>query len=106
MTMIGPRGVAYPIVIRNHHLDRCLHIFTMAKILERDTKIPVNFTFGNVITLGPTPAPKAPASYKYVLDLYNERGDILLQIWCSTECIHVRDRARRSLGDGWGNHMT
>jgi len=77
------------------------HIFTMAK-LERDTKIPVNFTSGKIITLEPMQVSKAPGNYKYVLDLHNKKGDILLQIWFSTNRIFFRDRARRSLGDGWG----
>ena len=49
---------------------------------------------------------REPTSYKFGLGLYNEKGDILLQIWFSTERIAVRDRACRSLGDGWGKSQT
>jgi hypothetical protein len=91
------------LAIEMHHLGCCLHIFNMATVLGRDKKIPLNFTSGTILTLEPTSAPSlALAIYKFALSLYNEKADCLLQLWCSTERIVVRDRALRSLGDGWG----
>jgi hypothetical protein len=101
MTMTCPRAVAY-LVIRKHHLGRCLHIFTMATVLERDNMIPVNFTSGAILALKPTPLAKAPASYQHALSLYNEKGDTLLQIWFSPGVLFFNYHAHRSLGDGWG----
>jgi hypothetical protein len=104
-TMTCPRAVAH-LVIGRHHLGRCLHIFTMATILHRDKTTPLNFTSGTVLTLKPTRVTKAPASFGFALSLYNENRDILLQIWPFTDNFLVRDRARRSLGEGWGKTQT
>jgi hypothetical protein len=90
------------LVIGKHHLDCCLHIFTMATVLKRGKKIPLNFPSGTILALKPTPLAKAPASLSFAISLHNEKGDTLLSIWFSSGHIIFNDRARRSLGDGWG----
>jgi len=104
MTMSCPRAVTH-LVIGRHHFGRCLHIFTMATVLEKDKKTPLNFTSGTILALEPTPVTKAPANYNYALVLHNQKGDILLHIQFSKGSIIVVDRARRSLGDGWGKRQ-
>ena len=90
------------LVIGNHHFGHCLHIFTMATILRSGQRIPLNFTPGNILALKPSLLAKPPASFEFALGLHNTKDDILLGILFSTTCITFQDRARRSLGDGWG----
>ena len=78
----------------------------MATVLGKGKKIPLNFISGTIVVLKPTPVTKAPATYNFALSLYDGKGDILLQLWVSTDHILVRDRAYKSLGDGWGEPQT
>ena len=92
------------LVIGDHRFGRCLHIFTMAAVLEREKFLLLNFTSGTILTLKPTPLAKALASadFEFAIGLYGEKGDILLCIWFSPGSIIFNDGAHRSLGDGWG----
>ena len=96
--MTCPRAAVTHLVIAKHHLGRCLHIFTMATVLKSGKKIPLNFPSGTILVLRPTPISTSFGPFN--LKLFNENGDILLQIWFSTGCITFNDRARRSIGDG------
>ena len=90
------------LVSGNYHFNRCCRIFTMATVLKRGKKIPLNFTPGNILTLKPTPLAEPPASFEFALGLHSEKGDIWLSLLFSPRGILLKDRAHRSLGDGWG----
>jgi len=92
----------HDLVIGRHHFGRCLHIFTMATVLEKDKKKPLKFTSGTILSLKPTLVTKALANYNYALVLWNQKNDLLLHIEFFKGHISVADCAHRSLGDGWG----
>jgi len=96
------------VIGQHHHLRRCLHIFTMAKVLEDDRKIPLNFTSGTVLVLKPAPGKEFEpgADLPFDFKLFNKTGDILLHISFSATRITFKDYARRSLGDGRGKEQT
>jgi len=83
----------------------------MATVLNSGKQTPLNFTPGTILILKPT---VTPPTNVYVLPpicvdltLFNKNGDILLNISSSyTKNITCKDRARRSLGSGWGNEQT
>ena len=104
--MTCPRASAH-LVVGKHHLGRCLHIFTMARYLQRGNQIPLNFTSGTILVLKPiltrTQGTTGGAFESGSdLTLFNETGDMLLKISFSTTRITFKDYARRSLGDGQG----
>ena len=74
----------------------------MPAVLKRDKTIPLKFTPGTILVLKPAPLAKPPASFKFALGLYNEKGDVLLLIEFSPGHVVFYDRARRSLGEGYG----
>jgi hypothetical protein len=78
----------------------------MASILKKGPSIPLNFASGTILILKSTVFPSArPTSglRPIYLDVFNENGDTLLNITFSQHHeISCRDRARKSLGDGWG----
>ena len=89
----------------------------MASILAKGKKISLEFTSGMVLVLKPvqfpfTVSPSAAMSTlkpkPIHLDLYNKYGDILLRMTFDpgmlgrNHKIICNDRARKSLGDGWG----
>jgi len=93
-------------VIGRDHLRRCLHIFTMATVLQENASIPLNFTSGTILVLKPVNFAFALEDMRYAtkseLNLYNEQRDILLQISLSPKHVTFNDYSRRSLRDGWG----
>jgi hypothetical protein len=95
----------------------CPLIFTMASILKKGSEISLDFTSGVVLVLKPTQFPFAISPSEAMstlkpkpihLDLHNENGDILLRISFDPGTlgryhkIFFNDRARKSLGGGWG----
>ena len=96
-----------PSVIGKHHLGRCLHIFTMATILENDKKISLNFPSRTILILKPVLS-ELPISTQlpFGLKLFNSTGDILLYISVFQTRITFKDHANRSLGNGWGKEQT
>jgi hypothetical protein len=94
----------------SHHLIRCLHIFTMATILENNKTIPLNFSSGTILVLKPAPeekfGPDKAFAVPFDLNLFNKTGDILLDISFSTTRITFKDYALRSLGEGRGKEQT
>ena len=107
MTMTCPRAVAQ-LVIGNHHLGHCLYIFAMTTVLGYNATIPLNFTSGTILVLQAT-QPGRPVGFDYTtfhLNLSNKIGDTLLYLSFSGKAIVFRDRAHRTLGDGWGEAQT
>ena len=89
----------------------------MASILKKGGEISLDFTSGVVLVLKPTQFPFAMSPSEAIsalkprpvhLDLHNENGDTLLRITFDPGTlgrhhkIIFNDRARISLGDGWG----
>jgi hypothetical protein len=68
----------------------------------KNKKKTLNFTLGTILVLKPVPKASTTFNQLDVLDLFNNVGDILLHISFSSTRITLNDRARRSLGDGWG----
>ena len=79
-------------------------LLTMPTVLKRGEKIPLNFTSGTILVLKPTRVSKAPLklSESFELSFFNEKGDLLLQIWFSTRSIVCTERACSSR---WGKQL-
>ena len=96
-----------PSVIGKHHLGRCLHIFTMATILENDKKISLNFPSRTILIFKPVLSELYKSTQlPFGLKLFNSTGDILLYISVFKTRITFKDHANRSLGNGWGKEQT
>jgi len=92
----------------------------MASILAKGRVIPLDFMSGMILVLKPTQSPFAISSSETMstlkpkpihLDLYSQNGDILLRITFDpgmlgrNHKIFCNERARKSLGDGWGEEQ-
>lgn len=108
MAMSSPRAITYLVIGKPRHLGNCLHIFTMATILEQNENIPLKFTSQTILVLKPVTPKGKPfrgTRLAFNLKLFNATGDILLYISVSTTRITFKDHANRSLGNGWGNEQ-
>jgi hypothetical protein len=82
----------------------------MATFLRNGKKIPLKLTAGTILVLKPAPrdssGPGQAFDLPFDLNLFNETGDMLLQISTYKTRITFNDYARRSLGDGQGKQQT
>lgn len=105
--MRSPHAVASLLSERITHLERCLHIFAMATVLQKNAWMPLNFTSGTILVLKPVNPPKRFMFWETLeLNLYNEQRDILLQIRISPNQVTFNDYSHRSLRDGLGTSQT
>ncbi|KIM47256.1 hypothetical protein M413DRAFT_23480 [Hebeloma cylindrosporum] len=77
----------------------------MATALKKGRRIPMNFTAGTEILVfkGPPTDVRFLLTNTNHLDLFNEKGDILLRISLKpSDGIYCVDRAHKSLGNGFG----